>query len=612
MIDTKLGRPVRNLYQNNIGKFKSDFSQLCSPLLPNTFWYSYNNAVSRKNMMEMFDSVPSGTLLVMMNMANTVSRFDNINAWQSDTLQYGKDNSLYHKLKFLGFHLVDSLTRKLPFLFVARKLDANNWEVIDQQVGAQANTILKYSGQYNSLGTTGKEETGLIGPSKAWKQIRWKGSSSDPLPQDEVTHQIIGIRKDFSEQLLFESQALQSDTSVSDIDAAVFPYLRVIRSYRDTLNNTPWQPAYLQVIYDEVPEGVIVSQDLQEWKDSLDVGAPVNVKLTFKNISETAFDSVKVRVGVIDGGNQTRTILDTLKRPIMPGDTLQLNYVLNTERLKGSNAVLVNFNPENAQPEQFMFNNYLIKGFYVGADNIPPDLDVTFDGIHIMNRDIVSSKPEILMTLKDNSKYLALNDTSLFTIKLKSPDGVQRRLRFDGDTLQFIPPALTGLESSNQAKVFYRPSLLQDGLYELAVNAKDRSSNLSGALDYNVAFEVINKSMITNLLNYPNPFTTSTAFVFTLTGSVAPTHMRIQILTVTGKIVREITAQELGPIQIGQNITSYKWDGRDQFGQELANGVYLYRVIAEINGRSIEKFNREDVNTDKYFKSGYGKMYLMR
>jgi flagellar hook assembly protein FlgD len=88
--------------------------------------------------------------------------------------------------------------------------------------------------------------------------------------------------------------------------------------------------------------------------------------------------------------------------------------------------------------------------------------------------------------------------------------------------------------------------------------------------------------------------------------------MRIQILTVTGKIVREITAQELGPVQIGQNITSYKWDGRDQFGQELANGVYLYRVIAEINGKAIEKFNRADVNTDKYFKSGYGKMYLMR
>ena len=46
--------------------------------------------------------------------------------------------------------------------------------------------------------------------------------------------------------------------------------------------------------------------------------------------------------------------------------------------------------------------------------------------------------------------------------------------------------------------------------------------------------------MISNLLNYPNPFTTSTAFVFTITGSEVPQNMRIQILTITGKVVREI------------------------------------------------------------------------
>jgi hypothetical protein len=232
--------------------------------------------------------------------------------------------------------------------------------------------------------------------------------------------------------------------------------------------------------------------------------------------------------------------------------------------------------------------------------------------MHIVNRDIVSSKPEILMTLRDDSKYLALNDTSLFTVRLKYPDGSQRQLRFDNDTMQFIPAVINGTGNENLAKVLYKPFLTADGVYELSVQAKDRSNNLSGALDYNIAFEVINKPMITNLLNYPNPFTTSTAFVFTLTGSVLPTHMRIQILTVTGKIVREISAQELGPLQIGQNITTYKWDGRDQFGQQLANGVYLYRVNAEINGKSIDKLSREGMNTDKYFKSGYGKMYLMR
>jgi hypothetical protein len=57
--------------------------------------------------------------------------------------------------------------------------------------------------------------------------------------------------------------------------------------------------------------------------------------------------------------------------------------------------------------------------------------------------------------------------------------------------------------------------------------------------------------------NYPNPFTTSTAFVFTLTGSTVPQNMKIEILTVSGKIVKEITKEQLGPIHIGNNITTY-------------------------------------------------------
>ena len=91
-------------------------------------------------------------------------------------------------------------------------------------------------------------------------------------------------------------------------------------------------------------------------------------------------------------------------------------------------------------------------------------------------------------------------------------------------------------------------------------------------------------------------------------------------MTITGKIVRELTKEELGPIRIGRNITEYKWDGTDQYGQKLANGVYLYRVITNLNGKSMDKLQLDGINgdrysdqsTDKYFKSGYGKMYLMR
>ena len=118
--------------------------------------------------------------------------------------------------------------------------------------------------------------------------------------------------------------------------------------------------------------------------------------------------------------------------------------------------------------------------------------------------------------------------------------------------------------------------------------------------------------MISNMLNYPNPFTTSTAFVFTITGSEVPQNIKIQILTITGKIVREITKDELGPLHVGRNITEFKWDGTDMYHQRLANGVYLYHVVTNLNGKSLDKYQSQGDNTDQYFNKGYGKMYLMK
>jgi len=216
--------------------------------------------------------------------------------------------------------------------------------------------------------------------------------------------------------------------------------------------------------------------------------------------------------------------------------------------------------------------------------------------------------------MKDESGYLLLDDTSLITVQLRYPDGALKQFYFNTDTLIFTPPTS---RTNNVATVDFTPYLTDDGTYQLIVHGKDKSGNPAGNADYVVSFEVYNKPMITNMFNYPNPFTTSTAFVFTITGSEVPQNIRIQILTITGKIVREITKEELGPLHIGRNITDYKWDGRDEYGQKLANGVYLYHVLTNLNGKSLDKFptygkDGEEVNTDKYFNKGYGKMYLMR
>ncbi|MEQ8573664.1 MAG: T9SS type A sorting domain-containing protein, partial [Fulvivirga sp.] len=157
--------------------------------------------------------------------------------------------------------------------------------------------------------------------------------------------------------------------------------------------------------------------------------------------------------------------------------------------------------------------------------------------------------------------------------------------------------------------VEYKPSTLEDGRYTLSVQASDASGNLSGDDAYSISFEVINESTITNFYPYPNPFSTSTKFIFTLTGSEVPQEIRIQVMTVSGKIVREITQDELGIVRIGNNISDYAWDGRDEFGDKLANGVYLYKVIVKQNGQSLKQ---RSTSADKAFTKGFGKLYILR
>jgi flagellar hook assembly protein FlgD len=149
-------------------------------------------------------------------------------------------------------------------------------------------------------------------------------------------------------------------------------------------------------------------------------------------------------------------------------------------------------------------------------------------------------------------------------------------------------------------------------IYQLTVSGKDALGNLAGVTPYRVDFKIITKPMISNMLNYPNPFTTSTAFVFTITGSEVPQNIKIQILTITGKVVREITKEELGPLHVGRNISEFKWNGTDMYGQRLANGVYLYHVVTNLKGNSLSKYTATGDNTDKFFNNGYGKMYLMK
>ena len=581
------------------------------------FEYRYTDSATRRKAMNFMENViPDGAYVVVRNFTLNPSSYPGfphafIDDWLADQSVYGQGQTLYHYLKNAGLSSMDSFYRARPFALVYKKNDPSftpKWIMGD---GIYDNPTL--SVDVPTPDTVGYINSPVFGPAKAWKELHWRGESRDATGGDNPRVSVVGIRYNGTRDTLIRNLSLnQQVVDVSTINAQQYPYAQLIMSNADTAHLTPYQLRYWRLTYVPAPEGAVAPNTYFQMKDTLEVGEPIEFKMAFKNIAGHDFDSLKVKMVVTDRNNVAHVLpVQRHRRLTSSPDTLHIRYNIDTRQLTGANSLYVEVNPNNDQPEQYQFNNFIFRNFYVKGDTLNPLLDVTFDNAHILNNDIVSSKPDILIKLKDEAKWFLLDTNTVVDVKVRFPDQTLRSYQYNSDTLKFLP-AQQAPNSDNTATVNFKPYFPEDGTYELIVTGKDMSGNKAGTMEYRVSFQVINKPMISNMLNYPNPFTTSTAFVFTITGSEVPQNIKIQILTVTGKIVREITKDELGPLHIGRNITEFKWDGTDMYGQKLANGVYLYRVVTNLNGKSLDKFKAEGDNTDKYFNKGYGKMYLMR
>lgn len=562
-------------------------------------------------MMDFMDSIPLGDYVVVRSVDyNYNASF--AKTWEADTSLYGSNKSLYHYLLSAGFIQIDSINQPRDWALVYKKGNNGYTPQYKFSQGLYDNFILSTDVPVPNLSAS--MTSPIFGPAKQWKQVHWRGTSLESPSTDSVGVQVIGVDTSGNQNVLYNLNSATQDFDISSVNVQQYPFIQLKLNCTDSVNATPYQLTYWRLNYLPVPEGALAPNIFLSGKDSVELGEQVQFGIAFKNVSLTSFDSLKVSFKIIDKNNVTHVIPFPKERPLISGDTIKIVYTIDSRNYPGLNTINVDVNPGNDQPEEYHFNNFLFKNLYVKVDQTNPLLDVTFDNVHILNEDIVSAKPHILIKLKDESKFLLLNDTSVLKVQLRYPDGSLHPYYFNNDTLRFIPATSS---TDNSASVEFNPVFLnqinpQGDEYTLIVTGSDKSGNASGTIQYQVTFKIITKAMISNMLNYPNPFTTSTAFVFTITGSDVPQNIKIQILTITGKVVREITKDELGPLHVGRNITEFKWDGTDMYNQRLAIGVYLYHVVTNLNGKSLDKYQAQSDNTDQYFNKGYGKMFLMK
>ena len=144
-------------------------------------------------------------------------------------------------------------------------------------------------------------------------------------------------------------------------------------------------------------------------------------------------------------------------------------------------------------------------------------------------------------------------------------------------------------DSFNCGTVRFPYSQLAVGPHKLKVRAWDILNNMSES-EIEFTVESDEDLVLNHVLNYPNPFTTNTSFFFEHNQVGATLDILITIYTISGKVVKTIACTQVAN---GFRSQAIPWDGRDDFGDKLAKGTYLYRLkVRTGDGKKAEKFEK--------------------
>jgi hypothetical protein len=542
--------------------------------------------------------IPEGDWILLFSIGN-----NNYSQWPA---------SVKAQVQNLGIEasVLNQLTNGEPVIILGRKGGGPGSAIIslaDKSEGAlpPSEQIIQLSETVSGTPGIGFVETPVIGPAASWHDLAIVVKEQ---AGDSWELKVVGVNAQQQESVL--QQISQSGTTPLAVDAAQYPYMRLRIQLNDPENQTPPQLRFWRVGYQPLPEGVLLVSDTVQRHYSVAEGSVLKPGFKFINISQQTYaaDSLEVRSSLFNTTRSTTQQRNFKIKAPAPGDTIRFANPLYTEKNGGDHNLLLRVNPYPTTEVTLVNNVFDVRKFLsVKGDSLHPFIDVAFDGSYISSGEIVSPNPLISVMIRDENRIKFKQDTTGIHLYLKREcEGcTAERINLQSAAVRFYPAT-----PQENCRVEFAAGPLEDGFYTLQVQAEDASGNKAGTRPYSISFEVVSESSVTHFYPYPNPFSTSTRFVFTLTGNEIPDDLKIQIMTVSGKVVREIMKEELGPLRIGNNLSQYAWDGTDEWGDRLANGVYLYRVVFGGSNGSIWKHRA--TKGDKAFKQQFGKLYILR
>jgi len=415
--------------------------------------------------------------------------------------------------------------------------------------------------------TTAQLDAKDIGPAGKWVNVKKSASNGT------VSTTVYGVKVDYSLDTLYNAITAPV-IDISSSSAETYPRLDLSTLVTRTSPAAAVKDFSMTVAYDRPAELALNYQTVVLSSERLCQGSPLKAASRVYNVGDLPASNIKVEYFLLTPSNEKRPLKSTVVPSIAPGASFSEEIAIPTDGYAGTASFIVEVDNDKSVREITRANNVYNADFYVIGDTVKPVMEVTFDGVLPMNGDYIRPNPDVVVKLFDESP-LPIAGIANFKVYLN-------------DTLVVNNPgyitSYTAGSGDLKGTVLFQPRL-DDGTHYFRFNVLDASDNYAVTPDLEIMVIVESESQLMSFYNYPNPFSTETPFAFNLTGATVPEELRIKIYTVAGRLVRDLSAQD-GTMRTGLN--RIPWDGRDEDGDALANGTYLYKVSYTLNNQKKE------------------------